>query len=123
MNRYYVQSGEFSEIIHAADSNAAAMWLMHIVMETFFPDQRQIDFGSDPFEVLEDGLLLLGEEIRVSSDTFDDEKAKIFDTVETFTEWNELIIAVAKMQEKWSSKTAILKTDQADRSRSKVMLS
>ena len=73
--------------------------------------------------MLEDGLLLLGEEIRVSSDTFDDEKAKIFDTVETFTEWNELIIAVAKMQEKWSSKTAILKTDQADRSRSKVMLS
>lgn len=109
MAKFYVQSGELAEVIHAADSQAAALWLMNTVMETFFPAQADsrlepVEIGSDPFEYLEDGLLLLGEEIFVSEQGFDRADSDQFDTIETFTEWNELILAVAKLEKSFAAK-------------------
>ncbi len=98
MTKFFVQSGKIKKVIFAADANAAALWLMNTVMETFYPEQYQTGFDSDPFEVLEDGLMLLEEEVFVSRDGFDREDAESFDALDLFTEWNELVLAVAKME-------------------------
>lgn len=108
MAKFYVQSGEIAEVIHAVDSQAAALWLMNTVMETFFPAVADatlapVEIGSDPFEYLEDGLLLLGEEIFVSEQGFDRLDSDQFDSIEIFTEWNELILAVAKLEKSFSA--------------------
>lgn len=97
MNRYDVQSGRIRKIIFAADPQAAALWLMNNFMETVFPDTVQPEFDSDPFEMLEDGLMLLADQVQVSSLSLDDDTVEWFDTLEIFTEWNELVLAVSRM--------------------------
>lgn len=138
MTKFYVQSGKIKKVIFAADANAAALWLMNTVMDTFYPEQQQCGFDSDPFEVLEDGLMLLGEIVYVSQDGFDqiDERLSTsdwsdaslstakngageaeveeFDALELFNEWNELVLAVAKMEAILSDKASL--TNQASRS-------
>ena len=103
MTKFYVQSGKIKKVIFAADANAAALWLINIVMERFYPDQSRADVESDPFVLLEDGLTLLGQEIFVSKSGFDqsyssDAELNCFETVDLFAEWNELVLAVSKME-------------------------
>lgn len=98
MTKFYVKSGQIKKVIFAADSNAAALWLLNIVVDNFLPDEKRAEFESDPFKIFEDGLVLLGDQISVSSQAFEDEQADQFETMELFVEWNELAIAVSKME-------------------------
>ena len=98
MTKFYVQSGKIKKVIFAADANAAALWLLNIVVDNFIPEEKRADFESDPFKVFEEGIVLLGDQIDVSEVAFEDPLADSFETMELFVEWNELALAVAKME-------------------------
>lgn len=103
MHKYYVESGQLKKVIFAADANAAALWLVNIVMEKLYPQAANSEMDSDPFALLEHCLMLLDDEIRVSRQGFGlpleaDPEPDWFETIEVFTEWNELVRAVAKME-------------------------
>ena len=98
MTKFYVKSGQIKKVIFAADSNAAALWLLNIVVDNFLPDEKRAEFEADPFKIFEDGLVLLGDQISVSRQSFEDEHADQFETMELFVEWNELALAVSKME-------------------------
>lgn len=108
MTKFYVKSGKIRKVIFAADANAAALWLMNIVMEKFYPDQTPGDVELDPFALIDGGLFLLADEVLVSRQAFAsdssaegltaDNDVERYDTVELFTEWNELVTAVRKME-------------------------
>lgn len=101
MTKYYVQSGKIRKVIFAADENAAALWLINIVMERFYPNQKPASEDIDPFAFLEDGLTLLGDDVFVSkadNQPGDSQNGWRFETVDLFTEWNELLVAVTKME-------------------------
>ena len=103
MTKFFVQSGKIRKVIFAADANAAALWLMNLVMEKFHPDQKPVDGEFDPFHLMNEGLTLLGDEVFVSEHGFEcldppgDDSVQ-FETVDLFTEWNELALAVSKME-------------------------
>ena len=82
----------------AADANAAALWLINTVIETFYPQQMETGIDLDPFEILGDGLMLLGEKVVVEQTGFDQQNPRSFDTIELLMEWNELLLAVSRME-------------------------
>lgn len=107
MNKFHVQSGKFKKVIMAADANAAALWLINTVIESFYPGQMETGFDFDPFEMLEKGPLLLGEKVIVEQTGFDQRNPSSFDTVDLLMEWNELLLAVSRMENLLTTKGKI----------------
>ena len=81
MTKFYVLSGKIKKVIFAADANAAALWLLNIVVDNFIPNEKRADFESDPFQIFEEGFVLLGDQIDVSEIGFDDPDGESFDTM------------------------------------------
>lgn len=100
MYKFHVQSGKIKKVIMAADANAAALWLINLVVETFYP--QQLETGAvKPFEIMEDRPRLLGEFITVFQVNPQRQYPwETFDTMEILTEWNELVIAVSRMEKR-----------------------
>ncbi len=107
MAKFYVQSGLFSQIVTANDAYSAALWAMHLVMEEVVPvDQVDwLDEDQIPESGFEDGLLKLGETVCVSEIGFGRDEAACFDTADTLAEWNQLVIALTRLEEKLSLST------------------
>lgn len=97
MNHYLVKSGELEQVVVAADSNAAALWLMQSVMDQSCPSVIPDDNSPDPFLWVENGLQHLGESISVHR-CDQAHYSESFDTLEILTEWKELVQAVCKME-------------------------
>ena len=97
--KYYVQTGACTNICQSRDAEAAALWSVHQ-----FLDQR-IDLDSiDWFDESEmdnpklfKAFLELGEDVRVSEIGFDRSEAGWFDTADVMTQWQQLMIAVRRM--------------------------
>ncbi|MDP1562064.1 MAG: hypothetical protein Q8M16_11855 [Pirellulaceae bacterium] len=104
MAKFYVQSGLVSQLITANDAFSAALWAMHLVMEDVVPVEEVdwLDEANQPEHGFADGLMKLGDEICVSEVGFGRDEAGRFDTADTLAEWNQLIIAMARLEARLS---------------------
>jgi hypothetical protein len=100
MAKFYVQSGLVSYLITANDARSAALWAMHLVMEDVVPveEVNWLDEADQPEHGFADGLMKLGDEICVSEVGFGRDEAGRFDTADALAEWNQLIIAMTRLE-------------------------
>lgn len=96
MAKFYVQSGLISHIVTANDAYSAALWTMHLAMEDVVPVD-EVDW-LDGNDIPEDGLMKLGTTVSVSEIGFGRDECGVFDTADTLAEWNQLVIAVARLE-------------------------
>ncbi len=100
MAKYYVESGTVQIVTDAEDPRGAALWIVHRTMEQVLPI-----CPGDPLTPLEKndrirqrGCNVLGDTIQVSEQGFGRPDAQTFDTVELFVEWNQLLMAMTKLE-------------------------
>lgn len=100
MAKFYVQSGLVSQLVSANDAYSAALWAMHLLMEDVVPVEEVdwLDENEVPEHGFADGLMKLGDEIRVSEVGFGRDEAGRFETADTLAEWNQLVIAMARLE-------------------------
>ena len=96
MAKFYVQSGSLELVLQANDSRCAAIWAVHRTLSPSLPFLCE-----EPGEYLAlDEAGRLGETIRVSQRGFDRATAAAFDTLEIVTEWNQLLVAIDRLQQR-----------------------
>jgi len=96
MAKFYVQSGNLELVLQAHDSRCAAIWAVHRTLSPSLPFLCE-----EPGEYLAlDDAGRLGETIRVSERGFDRANAASFDTLEIVTEWNQLLVAIDRLQQR-----------------------
>lgn len=94
MSKFYVQSGSLRCIYTAADSRSAAIWGVHRTLSQSLPFLCE-----DPQDYLAlESLTQLGETISVSQRGFDRDDATEFPTMEIVTEWNQLLVALDRLE-------------------------
>ncbi|MCA9154677.1 MAG: hypothetical protein R3C99_21685 [Pirellulaceae bacterium] len=101
MAKFYVQSGTLREMVQADDARKAALWAVHRSMQQILPiyDDHAMP-ASEKHQVAQlQGLFVLGDEIRLSELGFDRDDALEFETFDIVTEWNQLMIALARLEE------------------------
>jgi hypothetical protein len=96
MAKFYVQSGNLELVLQAHDSKCAAIWAVHRTLTPSLP--FLCEEPADYLELADSDRL--GETIRVSERGFDSPGAAWFDTLDVMTEWNELLVALDRLQEK-----------------------
>ncbi len=100
MAKFYVQCGLSRQLIQAEDARGAALWAVHQIIEQAI-DLESIDWmDEDEINNLEliRVLLALDEQVLVSEIGFGRGEAGAFATPDIMTEWNQLIIAVSRLQ-------------------------
>ena len=98
MAKFYVQSGSLELVLQAHDSRCAAIWAVH---RTLSPSLPFLCNAAENYQALVDSLLL-GATIRVSERGFDSPGGHWFDTLDVVTEWNQLLVALDRLQEQTS---------------------
>lgn len=100
MAKFYVQSGLIAHVVTANDAYSAALWTMHLAMEEVVPvdEVDWLDESQLPESGYEDGLMKLGTTVAVSEIGFGRDEAGRFDTADTLAEWNQLVIAIARLE-------------------------
>ena len=100
MAKFYVESGTLQLITDADDARGAALWAVHCAMEQVMPvcqdDPRTPQEKSE--HVRQRGCYVLSDSIAISERGFGRKNGQRFDTAELFAEWNQLMIAIAKLQ-------------------------
>jgi hypothetical protein len=96
MPKYYVQSGSLKMILQAKDSRSAAIWATHRALSQSLP--FLCDDTAD-YAALAD-LTRLGESIVVSQQGFCGQDSSRFETLDVVNEWNRLLIALDRLQER-----------------------
>jgi hypothetical protein len=99
MPKFYVQSGNVEMVLQARDSRCAAIWAVHRALGQSLPFLCE-DAGD--YAAVAD-LTRLGEAICVSERGFDRGDARRYDTLEVVTEWNQLLVALDRLQERMGS--------------------
>ena len=100
MAKFYVQCGLSQQLVQAEDARGAALWAVHQIIEQAI-DLDSIDWmDEDEINNLEliRVMLALAEQVLVSEIGFGRCEAGAFDTPDIMTEWNQLIIAVSRLQ-------------------------
>jgi hypothetical protein len=99
MAKYYVQSGNISTVIAADDAEKAALWVVHKAMQQVVPVYE--DGELTPHEKCEvavvQGVMVLGNSLRVSEVGFDREDCQELDTFELVVHWNQLMVALTRL--------------------------
>jgi hypothetical protein len=97
MAKFYVESGTLRAIVDSADADRAALWAIHTAMEQVMPldEVKEVSYENacDSSE-----RISLGEIIRLSEIGFDRDDALQIDTFEAFQHWNQLFVALEKLQ-------------------------
>lgn len=95
MAKYYVESGNLQLVVHAKNSRGAALWAVHRSLAQLLPfvadESRQI-------EKPQRELVALGETLTASERGFGRSDASTFDTFDVVTEWNQLMVALARLE-------------------------
>jgi len=96
MAKFYVESGSFQLVTHAADERAAAIWAVHRTMSDVLP------FLAESGRKGLDGNAVgkLGETMSVSEQGFGREDAVKFKTFAIVSDWNHLVTALEKLEER-----------------------
>lgn len=108
MAKFYVQCGLSRQLIQAEDARGAALWAVHQIIEQAidldsidWTDEDQIN-NVDLIRV----MLALDDQVLVSEIGFGRCEAGAFETPDIMTEWNQLIVAVSRLQTRLSQTEA-----------------
>jgi hypothetical protein len=96
MPKFYVQSGEVELILQARDSRCAAIWAVHRTLSPALP--FLCEAAGDYLDL--DAAGRLGETISVSQRGFDRPDAEQFDALDVIHEWNCLLIALDRLEQR-----------------------
>ena len=99
MAKFYVQSGNLEVVLQAHDSRCAAIWAVHRTLSTSLPFLYE---EAGEYLELEDASRL-GDTICVSERGFGSATSAWYDTLDIVTEWNQLLLALDRLQERVSS--------------------
>jgi hypothetical protein len=120
MPKYYIQSGNVSYIVSASDTEGAALWVMHRIMDRKICEFEQyqsdwkdpnelhrIDDSCDdlevpqaiPYDAMLDGLAEFGEIILLSERGWGRCEAGELETEEIFHQWRQLMLAVDRLHD------------------------
>lgn len=101
MAKYYVQSGNVRTVISAEDAERAALWAVHCAMRQVVPvyEDEELSPQQKSESTKHDGVRVLGGVIRSSEIGFDRDDALQFDTFELMVHWNQLMVALARLEE------------------------
>ena len=99
MAKFYVQSGNLEIVLQAHDSRCAAIWAVH---RTLSPSLPFLCEEAGQYLELE-GAGRLGDTIRVSERGFGSPQTAWYDTLDIVTEWNQLLVALDRLQERVST--------------------
>ncbi len=130
MAKYYIQSGQVSFCVIAADVEGAALWAMHRVIDKTIreheqqqvsrmlepdytepatgsdaeignqPETENIEFELENFAPMLEGLAKFGEEIKCSQIGFGREDAGTLETDSIFLQWRQLMRAADRLFDK-----------------------
>jgi len=96
MAKYYIESGKLQLVVHAKNCRGAALWAVHRSLSRLLP------FVADEPSLVEQderNLAALGETISASERGFGRADAQQFDTFEVVTEWNQLMVALDRLED------------------------
>jgi hypothetical protein len=101
MAKFYVKSGNFQTTVSAEDAQRAALWVVHKAMRQVAPvyDETELTPQQKSHFALANGLMVLGNEIRLSEVGFDSQNHVEFDTFELIVEWHQLMVAVSRLEQ------------------------
>lgn len=100
MAKYYVESGTLQLIVQADDAHKAALWAIHRAMQQILPVYDEISLSPETKAdiALTAGAMVLGEEMKLSEVGFAGNDAIHFNTADMVIEWNQLMIALTKLE-------------------------
>jgi hypothetical protein len=114
MAKFYVQLGLSQQLIQAEDARGAAIWAVHQVIDEAI-DLDSIDWlDADEIDNLDliRVMLALPDQVLVSEIGFGRSEAGLFDMPDIMTEWNQLIIAVSRIHQRFTAAEQRAQTDQ-----------
>jgi hypothetical protein len=87
-------------VTDADDARGAALWAVHRSMEQVLPvcPDDPLTPEEKSQRIRQRGCYVLGETIRTSEIGFGRDDAQRFETAEIFVEWNQLMMAVSRLQ-------------------------
>jgi hypothetical protein len=95
MPKYYIESGKLQVVVHAKNSRGAALWAVHRSLASLLPFMSE---SARHDGEAEQNLAALGESISASERGFGRSDAEEFDTFEIVTEWNQLMVALDRLE-------------------------
>ena len=101
MPKFYVQSGSLQLITTATDPRAAAIWAVHRALAPAMPflsEGEEATSGPQPAGC--GPAAALGETVHVSERGFNRADGASFETLEVVTQWNQLLLAVDRLQKR-----------------------
>lgn len=101
MPKFYVQSGSLQLVTTATDPRAAAIWAVHRALAPALPFLSDEDQIGEPQPA--PAAATLGETVHVSERGFDRTDGASFDTLEVVTQWNQLLLAVDRLQKRFAA--------------------
>lgn len=107
MPKYYVQSGSLQLITTATDPRAAAIWAVHRALAPALPFlTEEEDAAIEPHPQGCGPAAALGETMHVSERGFARADGASFETLEVVSQWNQLLLAVDRLQKRLSASGA-----------------
>ena len=102
MPKFYVQSGTLQMVTEADDARGAALWAVHRCLEQVLPvcPDDPLTPQEKSERVQQRGCDVLGPTIAVSERGLASHDAEQFDTTDLFVEWNQLMVAMARLERK-----------------------
>ena len=102
MAKFYVQSGTLQMVTEADDARGAALWAVHRCLEQVLPvcPDDPLTPREKSARVQQRGCDVLGPTIAVSERGLASDDAQQFDTTEMFVEWNQLLVALARLEQR-----------------------
>jgi hypothetical protein len=95
MAKYYIESGNLKLIVHAKNGRGAALWAVHRSLAQLLPFVAETPRAT---EMSSDEPVTLGDTISASERGFGRMDADSFDTFDVVTEWNQLMVALEKLE-------------------------
>jgi hypothetical protein len=102
MAKYYVESGTVQMVAEAEDARGAALWAVHRAMEQVLPvcPGDPLTPAEKNERIRQRGCSVLDGTIRISEQGFGRPDADTLDTVEVFVEWNQLLMAMTRLEQR-----------------------
>jgi hypothetical protein len=102
MAKFYVQSGTLQMVTEADDARGAALWAVHRCLEQVLPvcPDDPLTPQEKSERVQPGGCDVLGPTIAVSERGLASDDADQFDTADLFVEWNQLMVALARLEQR-----------------------
>lgn len=95
MAKFYVESGNLQLVVHANNSQGAALWAVHRSLSQMLPflaEHSPDDDAPSP------ARFVLAADITCNERGFGRPDGERFDTFDLVTQWNQLMVALEKLE-------------------------